>query len=172
MGNYTAFDKLQTLLGVARYELRAVLLILAGIVIGLSVKFMRGETSPEMYSLRAADNLYRSLDSLADAEKTTFTGVDTAGNALPELAKGDTVVHAESPFPTAKKKEMPSGKINLNTATKAELMKLPGVGESTAEKIIEFRKNQPFRAAEDIMNIKGIGQKKFEKMAPFLSPKQ
>lgn len=168
MAKQSFLDKLQSAFGVANYELRAVLLILGGIVIGVSIKVIRGETSPEMYSLRVADNLYRSLDSLADAEKTTFVGVDTTGNALPELATGDTLIHSTSPFPAAKQKEVPSGKINLNTATKAELMKLPGVGESTAEKIIEYRTNQRFRSPEDIMNIKGIGQKKYEKIAPFL----
>jgi len=153
MAKSTVFDKMQTLFGVSATELRAVLILLAGVCIGMTVKIVSGETSPELYSLRAADNLYGALDSLATAERTTFVGVDTAGNALSELAKGDTVVRGESPFPVAKKKELPISSINLNIATKAELMKLPGVGEATAEKIIDFRKNRRFRAPEDIMNI-------------------
>ncbi len=172
MAKTNFFDKMQSVFGVSAIELRAVLIIVAGIAIGAAVKLIRGETSPELYSLRIADNLSRELDSLAAAEKTTYIGVDTDGNALPELAKGDTVIHAESGFPTAKKKELPSSKINLNTATKAELMKLPGVGEATAEKIIEYRKNQPFSRPSDIMNVKGIGQKKFEKMSEYLKAKQ
>lgn len=172
MAKTTLFDKMQTLFGVSSTELRAVLILLAGVCIGMTVKIVRGETLPELYSLRAADNLYGALDSLAAAERTAFVGVDSAGNAMAELAKGDTVVRADTPFPTSKKKEMPASKINLNIATKAELMKLPGVGEATAEKIIEFRKNQRFRASEDIMKVKGIGQKKFEKMSPYLDTRQ
>ncbi len=57
-----------------------------------------------------------------------------------------------------------SNKINLNTANKSELMRIPGVGEKTAEKIIEFRKTQKFSSPSDIMKIKGIGTKKYEKM--------
>jgi competence protein ComEA len=43
-------------------------------------------------------------------------------------------------------------------------MKLPGIGEKTAENIIEHRNSNPFSKPEDIMNVKGIGPKKFEKM--------
>ncbi|MDO4183103.1 MAG: ComEA family DNA-binding protein [Coriobacteriia bacterium] len=54
------------------------------------------------------------------------------------------------------------GKININTATATELQKLSGVGESTAQKIIAYRQqNGPFSAIEDIMNVSGIGEKKF-----------
>ena len=43
-------------------------------------------------------------------------------------------------------------------------MNLPGVGEKTAAAIIEMRAHVPFRKAEDLMNVKGIGEKKFAKM--------
>ena len=52
--------------------------------------------------------------------------------------------------------------VNINTANEEELMKLKGVGEKTAEKIIEYREQCPFESIEDIMNVSGIGEKKFE----------
>ena len=52
--------------------------------------------------------------------------------------------------------------ININTADAEELVKLKGVGEKTAEKIIEYREQCPFESIEDIMNVSGIGEKKFE----------
>lgn len=61
--------------------------------------------------------------------------------------------------------EKDSSKININTATLEELDKLPGVGEATANKIISHREeNGQFKNIEDIKNVNGIGDKKFEKM--------
>jgi competence protein ComEA len=60
--------------------------------------------------------------------------------------------------------------ININTAGKDELMKLPGVGESMADKIIQFRnEHNGFKKSEDIMKVKGIGKKKFEKIKPYIT---
>lgn len=52
--------------------------------------------------------------------------------------------------------------VNINTASAEELMKLKGVGEKTAQKIIEYREQCPFETVEDIINVNGIGEKKFE----------
>ena len=57
------------------------------------------------------------------------------------------------------------GLININTATIEELDSLPGVGPSTAQKIIEHREsNGPFAAIENIMDVTGIGEAKFAKI--------
>ena len=53
-------------------------------------------------------------------------------------------------------------KININNASKEELMSLNGIGESTANKIIEYRKKNSFVDIEDIMNVDGIGKSKYE----------
>jgi competence protein ComEA len=64
----------------------------------------------------------------------------------------------------------PSAPVNLNTATAAQLDALPGVGKATAERIIEYRqKNGGFKKAEDLMNVKGIGEKSFLKLKPLVT---
>jgi competence protein ComEA len=54
-------------------------------------------------------------------------------------------------------------KVNLNTATLEELMTLDGIGQKVAERILDFReKNGPFQKPEDLMMVKGVGEKIFE----------
>lgn len=60
--------------------------------------------------------------------------------------------------------------MNLNTATQAQLETLPGIGKSTAERIIEYRqKNGGFKKVEDLMNVRGVGEKSFLKLKPMLT---
>jgi len=62
-----------------------------------------------------------------------------------------------------------TGKVNLNTATKEELLTIPNIGESKANLIIEYRNNAPFVTVEDIMNIKGISNGIFEKIKAYIT---
>lgn len=56
-----------------------------------------------------------------------------------------------------------SGKININTATQADLETIDGIGPALAERIIEYRKqNGKFKNIEELKSVKGIGDKKFE----------
>lgn len=57
-----------------------------------------------------------------------------------------------------------AGLVNINTASITELDSLPGVGEVTAQRIVEYRQQHSFTRIEDIMQVKGIGEAKFNKM--------
>jgi len=63
-----------------------------------------------------------------------------------------------APAPAAaEKKPLPAGeRIDLNRASAAELMRLPGVGRKRAEAIVAHRERRPFRRAEDVLQVKGL----------------
>ena len=57
--------------------------------------------------------------------------------------------------------------VNLNTASAADLEGLPGIGAKTAARIVEYRqKNGPFKKVEELMNVRGVGEKNFLKLKP------
>ena len=58
--------------------------------------------------------------------------------------------------------------INPNTANKEQLEMIPGIGPSTAQKIIDARLGQAFDTSNDLLSISGIGQRTLEKMQPYL----
>ena len=67
--------------------------------------------------------------------------------------------------PTVTKKPETLGKIDINTATVDQLQLLPGIGESLSQRIIDYRKEHgDFTNIEELMNVSGIGEKKFANM--------
>lgn len=66
--------------------------------------------------------------------------------------------------------ESKAAPVNLNTATAAQLQELPGIGAATARRILEYReKNGGFKKIEELMNVKGIGEKSFLRLKPLVA---
>lgn len=94
--------------------------------------------------------------------KDETKGEDRSGQADSGLLNGNTAVAEEG--------VQGAGKINLNTATKEQLMTLSGIGESKAQNILDYRQeNGAFSKTEDIMNIPGIKQGVYDKIKDHIS---
>ncbi len=166
MAGKSIMDRIQATIGIARAELVVLLFVLGGLTAGVIIKFVLTDSTRLHYPDSAA--ITRLLDSLALEQAKTYTGV----NDTTALAALKSEVHTTDSA-TAKYSagNLPTAPVNINTATKEALMKLPGIGPKTADAIIEYRNGKPFRKISQLMEIKGIGEKKFEKVKSFIDVK-
>lgn len=100
--------------------------------------------------------VYSTVETILGLVELNETADLTSINRFTVLKDGDTLV-----IPA--KAEMK--KISINHSSKNELMKLPGIGDSTADKIIEYRQEHGyFQQLDDLKNVKGIVESKFNKL--------
>jgi len=96
-----------------------------------------------------------------------FRSLVTVAAALALLVVHTAPLAAQTRAPRAGAKPASTAIVNLNTASAAELQGLPGIGAKTAARIVEYRqKNGPFKKIEELMNVRGVGEKNFLKLKP------
>ena len=101
------------------------------------------------------DDLSSQAEQSSD-ETSTKADTDIEESSLPDISSGGDVTSVNS------SPAVINGKININTASKEELMALDGIGEVFAERIIEYReKNGGFLSVDELKNVQGIGDKRF-----------
>lgn len=121
---------------------------------------------PSVYSLPAGSRVLAVLETAggpldgADLERINLARVLVDGEQVHIYTQGDA---SAPPLLAYSSITIPSNtKVNINTATQAELETLPGIGPAKAGDIIAYRtQNGPFKNIEDIMNVKGIAEKTF-----------
>ena len=124
-------------------------------------------------------NLARRLSLIAAALAlvatmggTWTTPAASAAPATTRAAPTSTAFADDDPPRKPVKKSALAGKLNLNTATPDQLMMLPSVGPSKAERIVVWRKkNGGFKRIADLRRVKGFGYKTFKKLEPYLDIK-
>lgn len=95
--------------------------------------------------------------------KDLMTKGAALGTILALLVLSFSWVYAEAP-------KTASPKVNINTASQAELEGLPGIGPKIAEQIVRFRtQNGNFKKIEEIMKVKGIGEKLFNQLKDLIA---
>ncbi|MBX7042826.1 MAG: helix-hairpin-helix domain-containing protein [Ignavibacteria bacterium] len=150
----------------SRSEIRVIVFMAAVIVAGYVIRNFRNfiDDAGKPFDYTGMDSQFvsrslgttskHSLDASEEGNRTDPTelsrAIDSAGRTFQE---------------SSPENEAYGSIVDLNTAGATELEGLPGIGGATALRIIEYReKNGKFRNATDLMKVKGIGKKKFEKL--------
>lgn len=123
------------------------------------------EGAPDMLNLAATvadgDKIYVYTREEAGAQGCPPAAAQGASHGPVVAAAGNTKAATAA---------SPPGKVNVNTASKTELKSVPGIGDTTASRILDYRaKNGPFKRLEDLVKVNGIGPATLEKLRPYLT---
>jgi len=152
------FEKISKKIGFTETEILVILFLAGLFIIGfVYVEFFKGDGEKETQYFD-----YSEQDSLFELYSgNTQSDLEIKKQVL-ELP--DTIIYKKKDTESLKEKS-----ININKAGTDELVKLPGIGEKTAEKIIAYRTQYGnFKSLEELMEVKGIGNVKFNKIKKFL----
>ncbi len=161
--------KLSKKIGFTETEIYVILFLAISFIIGLSIKTYKDTAKEDYkeYDYSEEDSLFNYYKSQAEEnlrnekEKREENIIDSKGEIL-----GFQYTNFD------KKKDLPpleEKSININTADFETLTRLPGIGEKTALNIIDFRNvNGNFKSLEEILEVKGIGKVKLNKIKKFL----
>ena len=147
----------------------------------ISIYISGAVNSPGVVELKSNERLMEGVklcDGLTDEADTNRINlamkvIDEGHYIIPkegeEIALNDSNENVENNNNDNNSGEGESKKININNASKEELDSLPGVGEVTAQKIIDYREeNKEFKSIDEIKNVKGIGENKFNDLKDYI----
>lgn len=172
-------SRLQSATGLAKSEAIAVTVISGVLLIG-SLGPRLWPESPKVPSGRDLPALIDSLDvqhDEADAHRNSLHHSYRSNTSRRLDSIGDS--HATVDDPTSirrrsvgqsPKHAVPRGtRVNLNSASESRLVLIPGIGPATARAIVMRRAQRPFRSVDELLDIRGIGPRKLERMRPYVS---
>lgn len=161
---------LQNHLHVTRSEATFVGVFTTLILLGSAgAKLLPVITQRGLHEHASVETLLTTLDSLGRQDEAVRGSSEPDSTRSEHALKGAGPATSEVRAGTTTSKPLPSRRININVASARDLERIPGIGPAMSQRIIERRRQRPFTSVEDLMDVKGIGQKTLEKMRPFIS---
>jgi competence protein ComEA len=161
------FEKLSKKIGFTETETIVILFLTGLFILGfVYVEFIKNDTAEYKHvDYTKQDSLfayYSNINPEFDLDDPRLDSNLEIKRQVLELS--DTIAYVKKDLSSLNEKS-----INLNTAGISELVKLPGIGEKTAEKIIQLRSERgKFKRLEELLDVRGIGEVKFNKIKKFL----
>lgn len=162
------FEKLSKKIGFTETEIYVVLFLAGMFMLGfVYVEFIKDDTPTENKNFDYSEedslfNYYSKLNPEYNIEDSSLISNLEIKKRVLELS--DSFAYVKKDLSSLVEKS-----ININTAGITEFVKLPGIGEKTAEKIIQLRNQKgKFRKLEELMEVRGIGEVKFNKIKIYL----
>lgn len=136
---------------------------------GMIAVYITGEVAnPGVYYIEEGKRLIDIIDECGGfTDEADITEINLA-EKLNDSDKIYVPKKVEAEFSENDVEEADNSLININTASKSDLIKLEGIGDTLADNIISYRKNNKFKSIEDILNVDGIGQAKFDKIKEYI----
>jgi competence ComEA-like helix-hairpin-helix protein len=156
-------EKLSRKFGFTRTETNVIIFIAGFCLLGVAVNIIKISKNNKAYlefDYKVQDSLFNAAsgDSKSDSVGNIKQKKFDSQRELLDFTSGKTQREFSG-------KALPGNKININTASADELVLIPGVGKATAGRIIQYRaRHKKFKKFEELLNVKGIGKAKLNKM--------
>ena len=158
------FNKLSEKIGFTQTEIKVILFLVVVFLAGAAYSLFKSSNKGEYINFD-----YSEQDSLFSLYKKNFPPSENSPNESVDI-KQEVLELKPLNFEQNKKPPLPEEKsININNAGTNQLISLPGIGEKTAQKIVLLRDERGgFKNLEELKDVKGIGEVKFNKIKKFL----
>lgn len=156
--------------GFTKNDFLIVSFLIITLIFGLILEYS-GWNNKKQFDYSESDSKFEQQIKSSYSELESITLNSEQENRLNRLKSYSDSLFAQKENSSLDKKiSKIEKKININLAYASDLQLLPGIGEAMAERIIEYREqNNGFKNITDIMNVKGIGQKRFEKIKDYIT---
>jgi comEA protein len=161
-------EKVSKKISLTQTEIKIMLFVVSILVIGFGYKNFFKDTNSVPYKVidySGQDSIFNNSGKDSLKSKNLSKSVDKKVDYKQEVLDFNT-----RSFDNVQKKTFPAeNSVNLNSASLNDLLNLPGIGEKTAEKIIEYRDHvKKFSKVEELLSVRGIGESRLNKIKKYL----